>query len=164
MHGILEVAEVPVIFLSGYGRNEIISRALEAGADDYVVKPFSPRELVARIGASLRKPVAASGSLSVEPFVLGELRVSYRDRAVSVGGRPVDLTAIEYDLLHELSSRAGHVLTHKQLLSQVWGAPHHGGAGALRTAIKRLRHKLGDSANQPRYIFTVPRVGYRLGK
>ncbi len=164
MLGIREIAEVPVIFLSGYGRDEIISRALEAGADDYVVKPFSPTELVARIRASLRKPATASSAPPVEPFVLGELRVSYPERLVSVGGRPVDLTAIEYDLLHEFSTRAGQVLTHDQLLRQVWGTTHDSGAGTLRTAIKRLRHKLGDDANQPSYIFTVPRVGYRLGK
>ena len=164
MHDIREVTEVPVIFLSGYGRDEIISRALDAGADDYMVKPFSPTELVARIGASLRKPGTAGGALPVEPFVLGELRVSYLERAVSVSGRAVDLTAIEYDLLREFTTRAGQVLTHDQLLRQVWGTPLHGGAGALRTAIKRLRHKLGDDANEPSYIFTVPRVGYRLGK
>ena len=108
------LADLPVIFISGYGRDETIARALEAGAEDYVVKPFSPTELTARIRAALRRrsnPV---------PFVLGELAIDYDRRRVSVAGRPVTLTATEYELLRVLAQGAGRVLTHEALLRQVW--------------------------------------------
>ena len=164
MKAMLEVTDVPVVFLSGYGRDEIISRALEAGAADYVVKPFSPTELVARIRAALRRRTALSPSEPSEPFVLGDLTINYGERWVTVAGHPVDLTATEYNLLVELSVNAARVLTHEQLLRAVWGMGTPGGRGTIRTAVKRLRRKLGDDASNPRYILSVPRVGYRMGK
>ena len=164
MGNILDMADVPVIFLSAYGQEETIARAFENGADDYVVKPFSPMELVARIKAALRKREAPEWAEPSEPFVLGELAIDYAERGVSVAGRPVQLTAIEYGLLFELSANAGRVLTHDDLLQRVWGLDHSGGRGTVRSCVKRLRRKLGEDANNPSYIFAEPSVGYRMGK
>ena len=164
MRNILDMADVPVIFLSVYGQEEIIARAFENGADDYVVKPFSPMELVARIKAALRKREAPEWAEPSEPFVLGELTVDYAERRVTLAGRPVQLTAIEYGLLFELSVNAGRVLTYDRLLRRVWGLRSSGDSRRVRTAAKQLRRKLGDDANNPTYILTEPRVGYRMAK
>ena len=164
MRSIRDVADVPVIFLSGYGRGEVISLALEAGAADYVVKPFSPTELVARIRAALRRQAASGPAEQASPLVLGGLTMNFAERAVSVDGHAVDLTATEYNVLAELAASAGRVLTHEQLLERVWGLVAAGTPGTVRTAVKRLRRKLGDDAANPRYIIAVPRVGYRMGK
>ena len=164
MERILGIAEVPVIFLSAYGRDETIARAFEAGAADYVVKPFSPTELVARVRAAMRRRMAPVQVEPSRPFVLGGLTINYAERGVSVAGRPVRLTANEYGLLFELSVNAGRVLTHEDLLQRVWGLDHSGGRGTLRSCMKRLRRKLGEDANNPAYIFAEPRVGYRMGK
>ena len=164
MRDILDIADVPVIFLSAYGRDEIIARAFEAGATDYMVKPFSPTELVARVRGALRRRMASSTGEPSEPFVLGDLVIDYAERRVSVAGRAVHLTPTEYELLVELSISAGRVLTFDTLLDRVWGIGHTGGRGSVRTYVKRLRRKLGDSAGDPRYIVAEPRVGYRMPK
>ena len=164
MRGILDMADVPVIFLSAYGQEETIARAFENGADDYVVKPFSPTELVARIKAALRKREAPEWAEPSEPYVLGELTIDYAERRVTLGGRPVQLTAIEYGLLFELSANAGRVLTYDRLLQRVWGLRRSGDSRRVRTAAKQLRRKLGDDANNPTYILNEPRVGYRMAK
>ena len=164
MRGILDMADVPVIFLSAYGQEETIARAFANGADDYVVKPFSPMELVARIKAALRKREAPEWAEPSEPFVLGELTIDYAERRVTLAGRPVQLTAIEYGLLFELSVNAGRVLTYDRLLRRVWGLRRSGDSRRVRTAAKQLRRKLGDDANNPTYILTEPRVGYRMPK
>ena len=156
MQTVPELADLPVIFISGYGRDQTIARALEAGADDYIVKPFSPTELTARIRAALRRrsnPV---------PFVLGELAIDYDQRRVSMAGRPVTLTATEYELLRVLAQGAGRVLTHKALLRQVWGGRNTGGPKRVRAYVKRLRRKLGDDAADPAYIVNERGVGYRM--
>ena len=163
MKEILEIADVPVIFLSAYGQDETIARAFEAGATDYVVKPFSPTELVARIDAALRKWMPGLRQ-SPEPFALGELTIDYDARRVSLADRVVRLTATEFDLLRELSVNAGRVLTHEHLLRQVWGHEYSGDSGPTRTIVKRLRRKLGDDARDPTYIFAEPRIGYRMPK
>ena len=164
MERVPDLADVPVIFLSAYGRDQIIGRALEAGADDYVVKPFSPTELVARVQTALRRRAAPELAEPSEPYRRGELTVDYAERRVSLGGRAVRLTDIEYRLLVELSVNAGRVLTHDHLLQRVWGPGHSGHSGPVRTFVKNLRHKLGDDADHPAYIFTEPRVGYRMAK
>ncbi len=164
MGDILDMADVPVIFLSAYGQDETIARAFEQGADDYVVKPFSPTELVARIKAALRKREAPEWAEPSEPFVLGELAVDYAERRVTLAGRPVQLTAIEYGLLFELSVNAGRVLTYDRLLQRVWGLRTSGDSRRVRTAAKQLRRKLDDDANNPTYILNEPRVGYRMPK
>ena len=164
MRSILDVAEVPVIFLSAYGRDEIIARALEAGAVDYMVKPFSSTELVARVRGALRQRAAPSPVEPSGPFVLGDLTIDYAERGVSVAGHPVHLTPTEYDLLSELSVNAGRVVAFDALLERVWDLEHSGGRGSVRTYVRRLRRKLGDDAGSPRYIFAEPGVGYRMPK
>ena len=155
---------MPVIFLSAYGQEETIASAFENGADDYVVKPFSPMELVARIKAALRKREAPEWAEPSEPFVLGELTIDYSERRVTLAGRLVQMTAIEYGLLFELSANAGRVMTYDRLLRRVWGLRRSGDSRRVRTAAKQLRRKLGDDANNPTYILTEPRVGYRMPK
>ena len=155
MQTVPELADQPVIFISGYGRDETIASALDAGADDYIVKPFSPTELVARIRAALRRradPV---------PMVLGDLAIDYDRRRVTVAGRAVELTATEYELLRVLSQGAGRVLTHDTLLRRVWNG-RTANPKIVRAYVKRLRSKLGDDAQRPAYILTERRVGYRM--
>ena len=164
MRRITEMTDAPVIFLSGCGEDQTIARALELGAADYIVKPFSPIELVARIESTLRKRVASDRLEALKPYLLEDLTINYAERSVTVAGRPVKLTATEYKLLCELSVNAGRVLTHDQLLQRVWGRNYSDDPRLIRTAVKSLRHKLGDDARSPSYIFTEPRVGYRMAK
>ena len=156
MQRVPELADVPVIFISAYGRDETIARALEAGAADYVVKPFSPTELIARIRAALR------GREHPEPFALGALAIDFDRRAASVGGRPVALTATEFDLLRALALGAGRVLSFDTLLRQVWGGRPDADPKIVRAFVKQLRRKLGDDAARPSWIFNVRGVGYRM--
>ena len=157
MERVPELADLPVIFISGYGRDETIARALEAGAVDYIVKPLSPMELRARIRAALRRQAEP------EPYVLGGLEIHYEERRVSVAGRPVELTATEYELLRVLSRNAGRVSTYEDLLRQVWGGRHHGDTELVRTFVKNLRRKLGDDAASPAYIVNERGVGLSHG-
>ena len=159
MRDILAVGEVPVIFLSAYGREEVVAKAFEMGASDYVAKPFSPTELSARIKAALRRRVAAEPS---EPFKLGDLTIDYAQRKAFIGGHPVKLTAIEYRMLAELSANGGRVLTYEHLLNRVWGERRRTDIRPMRTIVNKLRHKLGEDASNPKYIFTEPRVGFRI--
>ena len=159
MKDILGAGDVPVIFLSAYGRDELIARAFDMGAVDYVVKPFSPTELAARIRAALRKRAASEPS---EPYVLGDLTIGYAERRVTLAGRPLPLIAMEFRLLAELSANAGRLLTYEQLLERVWGEKSSGDVRPMRTIVSKLRRKLGDDADNPIYIFTEPRVGYRM--
>ena len=164
MENVPELGEVPVIFLSAYGRDQIIARALQAGAADYVVKSFSPTELVARIQTALRRRNSPGSAEPSEPWVLGDLIVNYSERRASVAGRAIQFTDIEYRMLFELSANAGRVLTHERLLQRVWGPAHTGHSGPVSTVVKNLRRKLGDDADRPKYIITLPRVGYRMPK
>ena len=150
------LSDLPVIFISGYGRDETVARALEAGAEDYIVKPFSPTELVARVRAALRRRVA------LQPFTLGDLAIDYQRRQVTVAGNPVRLTATEYELLLVLSLNAGQVTTYKTLLRQVWDRYHTTNPQIVRAYITRLRRKLGENAQKPTYIHTHNRVGYSI--
>ncbi len=156
MRTVPELADLPVIFISGYGRDETIARALEAGAADYIVKPFSPTELTARIRAALRRRA------DPEPFVLGDLAIDYDRRRVTVAGRAVELTATEYELLRVLSHGAGRALTHETLLRRVWAGRGNGDPKIVRAYVKRLRSKLGDDAANPAWVFNVRGVGYRM--
>jgi len=159
-----EMQELPVIFLSAYGGDRRVARALEHGADDYIVKPFSPTELVARIQTVLRRWTTSATSEPAEPFTTGDLLVDYAERRVSLAGLPVRLTDLEYRLLVDLCTHAGRVRTHAELLRAVWGPAHPGRSGAVRTVVKQLRRKLGEDADRPTYIFNEPRVGYRMAK
>ena len=156
------LSEVPVIFISAYGRDQLVARALEAGAEDYIIKPFSPTELVARIHTALRRQTGPEPDAPSDPFVMGDLTINYAERRVLLAGRPVQLTDLEYRLLRELSVNAGRILTHENLLQRVWGPGHPGHSGPVRTVVKNLRSKLGDRADAPAYIINEPRVGYRM--
>ena len=158
MNSIPELAELPVIFISGYGNDETVASALELGAADYIVKPFSPTELVARIRAALRRRDRPGA------FAVGELCIRYDQRRVTVAGREVELTATEYELLRVLSQHAGRVMTYPALLRMVWGKRGADNPGPVRTYVKKLRHKLGDDAASPAYIRTERGVGYRMSE
>ena len=164
MENIPELSQLPVIFLSAYGRDQVIARALEAGADDYIVKPFSPTELLARIQAALRRKAQTERPEPSEPCVVGDLVVNFAERRVTLGGRAVELTDIEYRVLAELAANAGRLVVHGDILRRVWGQAHSGGTGPVRNVVKNLRRKLGDGADNPTYIINEPRVGYRLGR
>ena len=151
-----ELADIPVIFISGYRREEAIERAFELGASDYIVKPFSATELRARVHAALRRRTQP------ERFVLGELAIDYGQRRVTVAGRPVPLTATEYELLRLFSLNAGRVLTYAVLLRQVWGRSNARDSELVRTFVKRLRRKLGEDAANPAYVVTRRSVGYLM--
>ena len=157
MQSIPELANLPVIFISAYGRDETIAKALAAGALDYIVKPFSTTELTARIQAALRRRA------DPEPFVLGDLAIHYDERRVSVADRAVELTASEYEIVRVLSLNAGKVVAYERLLRQVFDKQDDPDArNALRTLVASLRRKLGDSASDPAYVRNVRRVGYRM--
>ena len=161
MRDITSTADVPVIFVSAYGQEEHVTRAFDMGASDYIVKPFSPSELAARIRAALRK--GTSGwSWPVEPYVLGDLVVHYAQRRVTLAGRPMELTPIEFRLLSELSVNAGRVVSHEELFRRIWGPARSPEAHSLRAFVRKLRSKLGDDAKNPRYIFTHAGMGYRM--
>lgn len=157
-----EFSGIPVIFLSARDRDQDTVRALQMGADDFITKPFSPSELLARIEATLRRRVL-SDQMEVRPdLVLGDLTLNFVRRQVTVKGQPVALSATEYKILYELASHAGMVLTHGQILQRVWGPEYSGETELVRSFIRNLRRKLGDEARNPRYIFTEPQVGYRM--
>ena len=148
--------DLPVIFISGYGRDETIARALDRGAADYIVKPFSPTELVARVRAALRR------RSEPEPFVLGNLAIHYAERRVTVAGSVVELTATEYELLRVLSANAGRVSAYDALLREVWAGRENADTEVVRAFVKSLRRKLGEDAKNPSYLFNVRGVGYRM--
>ena len=154
MQTVPELSELPVVFISAYGRDETVAKALKSGAVDYIVKPFSATELVARVEAALR------GRAEPQPFELGALTVDYARRRITVDGNEVALTAREFELAHALSLNAGRVMSYDSLRRQVW----HGRANRrlVRTFIQRLRAKLGDDANDPTLIHTHRGVGYRM--
>ena len=158
MEQVPELADQPVVFISAYGREETITHALDAGAADYIVKPFSPTELIARVRAALR------GRAAPESFVLGDLTISYETRRVTVAGRPVRLTATEYELLRVLSLDAGRVATFDTLLRRVWGGRDVNDATVVRAFVRNLRRKLGDDAARPAYILSERGVGYRMAE
>ena len=166
MKHIPDISKAPVIVLSGRGTGQDIARAFEIGAADYVVKPFSPTELVARIKAALRKRAMYAQTRALEPYQVGNLTIDYVERSVSVAGSPAQLTPTEYKLLYELSTNAGRVLTHDQLLERVWSddGPRDHRLRLLRSFIKSLRRKLGDDARNPSYVFTEPGIGYHLAR
>ena len=159
MKDIVAARDLPVIFVSAYGQDRLVARAFEMGADDYVVKPFSPTELVARIKAALRRRTLSEPAV---PYVLGDLTIDYAQRMVTLAGRPIELTAIQYRLLVELSVNAGRVLTYEHLLRRVWGTDGDADVRPMRTSVSAIRRKLGDDAENPTYIFTELRVGYRM--
>lgn len=161
---IREFSAVPVIFLTASQRDEDLVQALRSGADDYVKKPFSPPELLARIDVALRQKATSDRGEILQPFVLHDLRIDFAERLVLLGNRPLSLSATEYKILCELAAHAGRVLTYDQILQAVWGLEYSGETELLRSFIRNLRKKLGDNARQPRYIINERQVGYRMPK
>ena len=158
------VSDAPVIVVAGPGWDLQIRRAFELGAFDYIAKPFTSTELIARVNVALRRGSSAGWTVSSRRYLHGDLAIDFSERKVSVAGRPVHLTATEYKLLTELSTAGGRVLTHEQLLRRVWGPLYSSDLRIVRQYVKELRHKLGDDATRPSYIFTEPGVGYRMAR
>jgi two-component system KDP operon response regulator KdpE len=156
-----EWSKVPIIVLSARGREDDKVAALDAGADDYLTKPFGTNELLARIRVALRH---AEGSASGAPSVqeMGPLRIDLARREVRVGEREVHLTPIEYKLLACLAKHAGKVLTHRQILVEVWGPAYASQTHYVRVHMAELRKKIEEDPARPRLLVTEPGVGYRL--
>ncbi|HEY3595861.1 MAG TPA: response regulator transcription factor [Polyangiaceae bacterium] len=154
------LSQVPIIVISARDQEHQKVQALDAGANDYVTKPFSPAELLARIRAALR--ISRDGSTRRVTFRTGELCVDLVEQTVTLAGKRVDLSSIEYQLLRALVRARGEIATHKQLLSEVWGPNSLDRVHYLRIYMKRLRYKLEASPAQPKYLMTEPGVGYRL--
>ncbi len=154
-----EWSEMPILVLSAVGEEDQKVRALQAGADDYITKPFGSRELVARLQAALRR----GGRSEQEPQIAaGELEIDFAARTVKRAGEPVHLTPIEFDLLRVLARNRGRLMTHRALLGEVWGPQYVDDVQTLRTHIARLRAKIEPAGEVPRYIITDPGVGYRF--
>lgn len=151
-----------IVILSARGRETEKINALDAGADDYVQKPFSVSELMARIRVALRHAAAASGQPESTTVVAGDLTIDLVRREVQRGGQPVHLTPLEYKLLATLVKHNGLVLTHRQLLSQVWGPGHAQESHYLRLFVHQLREKLEANPSRPRHLITEAGVGYRF--
>jgi DNA-binding response OmpR family regulator len=154
------VSQVPIVVVTARADEAIIVRVLERGADDYVTKPFGAAQLDARVRAVLRR-VSASNS-SPDTVVVGELRLDHTAREVTLAGRRIDLTPREFDLLSYLASRVGAVVSRRELLTQVWRQPYGGPDDTVDVHLSWLRRKLGESAQQPRYLHTIRGVGVKL--
>jgi DNA-binding response OmpR family regulator len=156
--------DVPIIMLTA--RDAEVDRVvgLELGADDYVVKPFSVRELVARIKNVLRRTAPRPVEAPAEIIELGPLTVDVARHEACLGRIPLDLTTLEYDLLHTLAQHVGRVLSREQLIEQVWGYDYHGDLRVVDAVIKRLRHKLRQAALGSDLIVTVRGVGYKMAE
>lgn len=157
-----EWSKAPVIVLSARGREQDKIAALDAGADDYLTKPFGVQELLARIRAALRRTTAIGGSDGEPVFQVGDLVVDRALRKVTIASEPIHLTPIEYQLLAVLVQYAGKVVTHRQLLREVWGPSASDEHQYLRVYVGQLRKKLEADPAQPRYLLTELGVGYRL--
>ena len=155
-----EWSQMPILVLSAVGEEQEKVRALEAGADDYVTKPFASRELVARLEAVLRR---RSGAATDEPVLEVEgLQIDLAARTVRDNGEEIHLTPIEYDLLRVLLQNRGRLMTHRALLIEVWGPGYESDTPTLRTHIANLRRKIERDGRRTRFIRTDPGVGYRL--
>jgi len=156
---IRRASDAPIIMLTVRNAERDKVAALDAGADDYVVKPFSIEELLARIRAALRR--YAPGD-ALPPFVSKDLKIDFEARQVAAGGRDVHLTPKEYDVLKHLVANQGKPLTHRRLLQAVWGPDYGEETESLRVVINQLRKKLEANPAHPKYILTEPWVGYRF--
>jgi two-component system, OmpR family, KDP operon response regulator KdpE len=152
-------SDVPVVVLTARDRQSDKVTALDAGADDYVTKPFDTEELLARVRAVLRRVPQAENQATT--LVVGDLEVDFVQRQVRRAGEPVHLTRTELELLEQLARNPGKLLTHEYLLRQVWGKGYGSESNYLRVYVGQLRRKLGDDATNPRFIVTEPGIGYR---
>ena len=154
-------SQVPIVMLTARGTEMDRVLGLELGADDYVVKPFSSRELISRIRAVLRR-TASSAAPPEQPVTVGELSIDPAARSVELAGGQLDLTRKEFDLLAQLVTHAGHVVTREDLMSRVWDVNWFGSTKTLDVHVRTLRRKLGDDPSAPRFIETVRGVGFRF--
>ena len=154
---------MPIIVLSARGQEQDKITALDAGADDYVAKPFGVGELLARLRVSLRHAERTVREAGEPTFSTGDLEVNLTERRVLVGGKEIHLTPIEYRLLTTMVKHAGKVLTHRQLLREVWGPPYADQAHYLHVYMAQLRRKIETDPARPRHLLTEPGIGYRLG-
>jgi two-component system, OmpR family, KDP operon response regulator KdpE len=155
---IRRASHIPVIMITVRNSERDKVQAFDAGADDYIVKPFGSEELTARIRATLRR----AGSEGLSTFVSPGLQIDFERRNVSANGKTVRLTPKEFELLRQLVTNEGKTLTHRWLLQTVWGPDYGEETGSLRVLINQLRKKIEPDANKPRYILTEPWVGYRF--
>ena len=154
--------ELPIIVVTARDLEADKVRGLELGADDYITKPFSHKELMARIDAVFRRYRSATAQRRANVLTHGDLQIDYAQRRVTVAGRPVGLTPIEYNLLYHLATNAGRVMPHETLLAKVWGAEYRNESHYLKVYVGRLRNKLERDPQTPRYILTVRGVGYQF--
>jgi DNA-binding response OmpR family regulator len=155
-------SSVPVIILSAKGSNTDKVKGLDLGADDYLAKPFSPDELIARIEAVRRRLAPAEKRKAYEQLSLGDLTIDFRKRLVIVKGKEARLTRIEWLLLSELAQNAGSLMLYSDLLTRVWGPEYRDDVQILRTWISRLRDKVENDPNTPTLIRTIPKTGYMI--
>jgi DNA-binding response OmpR family regulator len=155
-------SDVPVIMLTAKGEEMDRIVGLELGADDYVVKPFSPRELLARIKAVLRRGSRTQPAEPGDALRFGDLRINPRTRVVEFGAEPIALTAKEFDLLYFLASSPGQVFTRDQLMNHVWDFAYVGDASTVTVHVRRLREKIEPDPERPTYVKTVWGVGYKF--
>jgi len=161
LESIRHYSDVPVIMITGKSEVDSVKQAINLGADDYVRKPFSPIELVARVRAVLRRTEMVTTPTQAS-FTSGNIKVDFGRRQVTVAGNEVKLTPTEYNLLHEFALNAGKVLTHTYLLNKVWGPEYSEEREYLHVFVRRLRTKLESDPANPQYIVAVPGVGYQL--
>ena len=152
------VSAVPVIAATARDDEAGIVRTLDAGADDYVVKPFSVDQLEARIRAVMRR----LGTAGAEPILVGSLRIDVASRVATLDGQPLDLTRKEFDLLAHLASNAGRVVSKRELQAEIWDQPYGGADKTVDVHLSWLRRKLGETAAEPRYLHAVRGVGVKL--
>ncbi|OGO01472.1 MAG: hypothetical protein A2Y72_04925 [Chloroflexi bacterium RBG_13_53_26] len=158
-----EFSEIPIIMLTAKGGVEDVVRGLDIGADDYVIKPFSITELLARIKAVLQRSKFPQEAAQ-PPFISGQLSINFVHHQVTIDDKEVMLPPTEYRILCLLARNAGRVITHDHLLTEVWGKEYRGDTHILQVAVARLRKKLGDDSGNPKYIATRPGIGYTLRK
>ncbi len=155
------VSDVPIIVATARDDEREMVRLLDAGADDYVVKPYSGEQLAARIRAVLRRG-PADGEAAAGPLVVGDLEIDAARRVASLDGAPLELSRLEFDLLVHLAARSPEVVSRRELLAEVWHQPHGGGDKTVDVHLSWLRRKLGETAAAPRYLHTVRGVGVKL--
>jgi DNA-binding response OmpR family regulator len=157
------VSDVPVIVATANGDEATTAKLLDAGADDYIVKPFSPDHFAARVRAVLRRVGQSNPHMdSDDLLVVGELRLDLAQRTAMLGDRPLVLTRLQFDLLVYLAERKGRVVPRSELIEAVWKQPYLGGTQTIDVQVSWLRRKLGETAATPRYLHTVRGVGFRL--
>lgn len=157
-------SQVPIIILSALGEERDKVAALDAGADDYLTKPFSTQELLARVRVWLRRQAATPAAAPTTLMQHGDLTIDLARHLVTIAGKPISLTPKEYDMLTYLAKNVGRVVTHRQLLTQVWGAEYTGSPQYLHVLINHLRRKIEPEPQRPRHILTEPGVGYRFAE